>query len=546
MSVQTLISPSGEFNATSLESLGVDPDDSVSVITTLSAYNLDQSKLLDQVFGTEFSSSSSQGITTALVNGDDSAVMTEAPHNSLILNVEPFDGPDRSREELRERAFHFSLSICDALLFIVRMNDLSRVQTNGIASLRAGLTHVLMLQADDVVPAPKEKRAFIVIVRNHEAEVLPRDEIISGFLQEMQVVYQNVAKPPRSPPRVTDLFDFEFILLPSEKLFPEDYENAVTTFRTRLLDPAVDDYFFEGARFSKTASTPLREPAAKAWEKLDTEQTGDIPPTKDLMSAFDCDNAMRKVFEKYQRGVRVWRREADGGVIIEKFGEAASDMVQKTISVYEQDAAPHKGSKAFKRKKEELRDLLDADLYNLFIVQIAKLREVTYRMFKEKVSAIEDSEPRLEKAVDNALKDSQKSFRANAEALRPKITSWRYDNDTKELATQMREDATEKLQRARIADYQESGGRSRRRRAPISGGKPRQPINVSFHYLDPAPFGWRDSRYEKLSVDDNLSFNGSNAAPTGSGVSGISAPLAPARDSDWHKKNQDFIYTERK
>ncbi|PXF46347.1 Protein SEY1 [Gracilariopsis chorda] len=549
--VSVLVSSDGVLDTTALNPIQDDSEASITTLTAFGAYNLSQNNLLDQLFATAFSDAPTEGICAALVRGDDSAVLNDSPHDILVLSLEPFDGPDRTREEQRERACHLGLALSDALLFIVRMHDLPRVQTNGISAMQGSITQMLMLQADDVTETPSEKRAFIVIVKDYEADVLSRQEVINGFLQEMQTVYKNVAKPPRSPQLVTEVFEFEFLLLPNERLTPNEYQEAIADVRTRLLDPFSDNYLFEAGRYSIARSDSTTETAKEAWKKLDVSQNADVPPMKDLMSSFDCDNAMRKVFEKYQRSVRVWKREADGGGIIENFGQAASTLVRDTISVFDRDAAPHKGSKAFKRKKDELKDLLDADLYNLFVVQIAKLREVTYRIFKEKLDAFSDSEPRLERSVNAAVRESQKSFRANAEALRPGFSSWRYDNDAKELANHMREDATERLQRARIADYQESGLRgSRRRRSgagDVGGRKSRQPINVSIHYLDPAPFGWKDSRYEKLGADDTLEFHGNSSIALGTGKGGgLTVPLEPPRDSAWQQRNQDFIYTERR
>lgn len=553
MAASVLVSPSGELDVSSLSSIDLDADDTLSVVCALGAHGLQQSAILDGIFATSFSSTVPRlGVSTAFVEGEDSAVLAEARHHVVVLDVESFDGPDRTREEPRERASHLAVALADVVVFIVRMNELHRPDANGVAALRPSITEMLIMQDDGIVPSPQAKRSFVVVVKDHEPDVLSRQEIITGFLQSMQEVYSSVAKPPRSPQRVTELFEFEFKLLPLDRFRIEEYRDAVADLQSDFLDPASDDYLFENAAFVRDASVSLAESAERAWAKLSKEQTADMPDERELMSTFECDNAMRKVFEKYQRGVRVWRRETDGGVIIEKFGEAAADMVDKTIAVYNQDAAPHKKSKAFRRKGDELKDLLDADLYGLFVTQIAKLREVTYRLFKDKLDDINDSQQRLEKSVNSALKESQKYFQVNADALKPKFSSWRYDNDTKELSQQMREDATERLQRARLADYQTSSGqRGRRRRPGLSAGeKPRQPIQVSLHYLDPAPFGWKDSRYEKLSPDDTLQYNGSVPALGGGsgngGGGGLSVPLMPSKDSSWYKKNQDFIYTERK
>lgn len=551
MEVFNLISRTDTLSTAHLKELSENSEATQTTIAALGAHNLQQRELLDEVFGTSFSQTPNEGITSALVCGDDAAVLNDSPHNILVLNLEPFDAPDRTREEARERMCHLGLALCDAVLFMVHMHDLPRVQTNGIAAMQGSITQLLMLQDDNVIEPLAEKRAFIVVVKNYEAEVLSRQEVISGFLQELQVLYRNIAKPPRSPQRITEVFEFEFVLLPSQRLQPEEHQNSVIDLRARLLDPFADIYLFERGKYSRGPGVSTAETAEAVWKKLDIDLKTDMPPTKDLLSSFGCDNAMRKVFEKYQRSIRLWRRETDGGDIIEKFGEVSSKLFRETITVYEKDAAPHKRSKAFKRKKEELRDLLDADLYGLFVVQIAKLREVTYRFFKQKLDMISDSESRLEREVNSVVKEFQRSFRSNAEALQPGFSSWRYDNDSKELATQMREDATERLQRARIADYQENGGRRNRRpRAAtpaIGGRKPRQPINLSFHYLDPAPFGWTDSRYEKLGPSDNLEFHGNSNQALGTGKGNtLSVPLEPSRDSGWHQRNEDFIYTERR
>eukprot|EP00177_Eucheuma_denticulatum_P001502 GFKZ01002692.1.p2 GENE.GFKZ01002692.1~~GFKZ01002692.1.p2 ORF type:complete len:579 (+),score=78.56 GFKZ01002692.1:105-1739(+) len=544
MSIKTLLSESGKLDISAI-SFDMGSDETISVLSVLSAHGVNQSKLLDQLFGTSFSSTApTLGIAASFVEGDDAAVMTEPCHHIVALDVEPYDGPHRERDESRERAAHLSVSLSDVIMFVARMSDLHRSTSNGVSSLRSSLTEMLLLEADSIVSSPNGKRAFLVVVRDHEAEVLSRQGIVTGFLHELQEMYNSIAKPPGSPARINDLFEIEFILLPNEHLQPDEYKSAIADLQAYLLDPVSDNFLFGGGLYLCPNPSQLGAVAGKAWMKLEEEQIQDMPDDGELMSTFDCDNAMRRVFQKYQKSVRAWRRETEGRVILEKFGERASDMVEQTVAVYEKDAAAHKRSKAFKRKREELKDLLDADLYGLFVTQVARLREVTYRLFKDKLGAIGEGETRLDKAVNATLKESQKYFQVNAEALRPKSSSWRYDNDMKELAAQMREDATERLQRARLADYQSGASRRNRRfrSRDVGSGNKRQPIQLSFHYLDPAPFGWKDSRYDKLTTDDNMQFEKS----VQSNADGQQLSLAPSRGSSWYRKNQDFIYTERK
>lgn len=548
MPVRTLISPRGQFESASLRDLPNDDDDHISVVATLSAYGLHQRKFLDAVFETSFVSSSKDNIISAAqVDGHDSAIVAEPPRHLCILDVAPCDGPDAQQEELRELAWNLSVSIADVILFVIRMRDLARVQSNGLAALGPALTQMLMFRADSVVSVPSSKRGFVVVVRDYESDIVRRDDIIQGFLMEIQNVYAKLAKPPRSSSRISDMFEFEFVLLPNEKLEPEGYSSALDDFKQKLLEPTSDDYYFENSAFAHDTESSIVDCAQQAWSEMEKERNRDVPPNKDLMSTFDCDNAMRKVFEKYQQGIWLWRRETDGGVIVEDFGKAADDMYKKTISVFEADASPHKGSKAFKRKRDELKDLLNVDLYNLFVVQIAKLREVTFRTFRDNLDGINDTTPRLDKEVNAVVKESQRSFQKNASSLRPAFSSWRYDNDEKELVNKLREFATDKLQRARLADYQDGDGRrNRRRRAAIASAaapKRRQPISLGLHYLNPAPFGFKDSRYEKLNHDDAIGYD--TDAPIFGAQGGSGLPLAPA-DPAWQRANQEYIYSERK
>lgn len=580
----TLVSSDGSLNPSCLRSLpAADPDECLSIVSVLGAHGVNQSELLNDLFNTTFSSSQ-PSISHTTIFGHDSAIMAEPPRHLSLLHVEPYIGTGTARDDVRDMSWTLSLSLSNVVLFLVRMPDLVRPQCNGMDGLRGALSQMLLLQADNLVPgmatmSSSDKRALLVVVRDYEADVVSRDEIVAGVLSEMQNVYAMVAKPPRCPSRISDLFEFEFALLPSKQLQPDAYEGAKELLQQRLLNATSDDYLFERGAYaipvvaandngnnttassSPTVTTTASEvklaysPADVAdavWRRMEKDRTQDVPPKKDLMSTFDCDSAMRNVFDAYQRNVRVWKRETDGGVIIEQFGTHASKMMKDTLAAFEQEASPHKGSKAFKRKRDELKDLLDADLYNLFVIQIAKLREVTYRAFKDRLDSFDEGDDKLDRSVNTSLKEAQKSFRSNAQALRPQNTSWRYDNDEQELAGKMREDATDKLQRARIAEYQEGGGgrRNRRRAAAIAASaapKRRQPISLGIHYLDPAPFGFKDSRFDKLNEDDSVQYQPSSSIFGNNNRSGgLSVPVAPGRDTNWSRANQDLIFTDRK
>lgn len=550
-----LLSEDGELNPSLLCKLPLGDSETLSVACALSAHGLSQATLLNKLLGTSLAVDNREGIQTAFVRADDSAALVESGRSLVVLDVEEFDGRgSRGRMEQREKAAQLAFSLSDVVFFFIRMLDLSRPEASGLSSLRSSLSEMLRLQIEDIVPIPTRKRLFVVVVSSYESDVLPREELISALMREVQAVYDSAAKPPRAAARIIDLYDFEFVTLANSILCSDEYAAQTAAFSRRLLDPAADDYFFENGAYGREQSgndTGISDVAKNAWTELvDDEIRGDLPPSKELTATFDCDSAMRRVYEKCQRSVRVWRREIDSGGVIEKFGSHAATLIAQTISVFESDASKHRGSRAFRRKLEELRNLIDADLYLLFMAQISKLRESTYRNFKDSLNEVEDGDNALGKKVNEALRECERTFRKDVDALRPRNVSWRFDNDIKELKAQMREEATERIQQARLAEYQEHGGRRPRRRAPRRNlpGKPRQPISIGVHYLNPAPFGLKDSRHEKLNTDDYVGYSpppkntkaivglpAGNGSSSGLPSRGLSIPLMPERGEPWNK-----------
>lgn len=557
MAGASLVSASGNLATSALPS----PDASVvtSVVCALGARGVGQTSLLNALLGCALptgaraAKQTTLGVGAFVHPGDASAAQSGPPRRLVALDVEGFDGADRKREEARDRAANLAAALADVFLFSVRMNDLPRMETNGVAGLRVGLTEAFKLMDAGIVAESGEKRLFLVAVRDYEAEALPREELINGFLRELQTVYESVSKPARVVSHISELFEFEFFTLPSPVLAPEAYEDSVSVFRERLMDPFADDYLFAEGRFGRDASAALPEQSAAVWDALEEEETRDLPVSKELVASFACGTALRKVYEKYERGApRAWDRDTDEGNVIEDFGKEAAALRTETLAVFDNDAGSHRSSTAFQRKRDELKGMIDANMYELFTRQARRLREVAYGMFKEVLEEVSSEDPAFEKNIKKAVKDAQKYFLEEAEKLRPSGSSWRFDNESKELASHMREDATERLQQARLEEYSSGargGGRRGRRGGRGGGGESkRQPISISFHYLDPAPFGWKDSRYEKLNTDDPLEYKGAptaapsgNAAATGKSVA-PSLPILPSKNEAW---DRDYIYQEK-
>lgn len=544
-----LVTAIGTLNESAL------PAPDATCTTTVAAFigpaGVGQSSLINALLGSNLPVSDGHttlGINMAEHGGDASVLQAGPPRRIVALDVEG-SGGDHAREEARELISTLALALADALILTVRMKDLVRRESNGVGALRRGLTELLRFRETGVVSG-SGKRLFIVVVTDFEEEVLPREEMINGMLKEMQAVYDTVVKSARAPVRMADLYDFEFVTLPS-KVWQEDaFGEAVEAFRESLIDPFCDDYLFGGAQSygRESGEGALGDVATKVWRALQEEETRDLPEERELTASFECNSTMYKVWEKFRRGTQHWSTDVEEGNVIENFGSASAELLTNTLAVYDQDAAPYRTSSAFGRKRAELKDKLERHLYDLFTQQTQKLREVSYGSFKEKLEEISSDGPGFEKSINKALRDAQNYFATEAEKLRSKSSSWRFDNETKELASHMREDATDCLQRARLAEYGPGGRNRRGARRGGRGGRPagasqRKPISISFHYLDPAPFGFKDSRYEKLSTDDNLRYDPASAlAEESDARPPAGLPILPGRNDEW---DRDYIYTDK-
>lgn len=190
------------------------------------------------------------------------------------------------------------------------------------------------------------------------------------------------------------------------------------------------------------------------------------------------------------------------------FGTESENLVNEMVKVYENLAEDFRGTKAFQRKEEELRENILNDLNVLYTKQLVRVRNLAYENFKNGLnrtpvrlrrfssllfppltSAPSDQRPsfmvtvasfctlvygpsiidknsprhflsfrgssfqvtsRLEKTVEEKIKIAEKKFLTQAEAMKCKGARWRYETERGDFLKAMREVATERLQMARL------------------------------------------------------------------------------------------------
>jgi energy-coupling factor transporter ATP-binding protein EcfA2 len=483
-----------------------------------------------------------------------------------LLRVRNFASPQQLRTDTV--AVQLGFALADIVVFNVLYHDLSRSSASGLRYLRSVLEVYLrlcaggMLRGFETMPSPSKKRLILVVIRDFEEEEVSRDDVSAAFQEDFAALWARMTKPSRfANSRYSEFFSLEYAFMPSALLRKIDFMRRVGELQRRFLDPTADGYFFqkEGGRADGSVRFACPVPISememhtesvfKALQQIAKDRSAGQSDSElgadgnaELEAAYRCDEISNFIFCQYLESVRIWKSRAEDGRIIENFGKEADTLLQNAIAEYERDAAAFRDTKSFHRKRGELRTAILNDLRTVYAKQLLKLREVAFDRFKLALTRVQVTD-RVEKDVEKQIRENEKYFIEQADLLKcqeaPRGASassntgalaWRHDVERRALVDAMREVATERLQFARLQGAY----------VPTQ----RQPVQFSFHYLHPNPFGV-DSRLDRLTTGDPIRYDPTvtRVATTlrpGSirpGTDQMKQPGRPRRNADQSKGN---------
>ncbi|PXF49015.1 Protein SEY1-like [Gracilariopsis chorda] len=396
-----------------------------------------------------------------------------APGGPLLIT---FDGLHESGSASSlENSLTLATAVSGVILLSVRLHDLVRPSSSGIPEIMTAIERSLVLRVSGVAPPLPKRRLFVVAVRDYESDQVEQDELEHALSDRLSAAYSEIDLPSGyAATEFSDLFDLHVFTFPVERHCAADFEVAVNKLGGFLRD-ANNKYADAGMTGHR-----LSDIIAKVQDSIRAESAEDLPEDKELTATFSCSTIMQNVFDKYRNATKRWKATVDTGRIVANFGAENDRLIERTLEVYDKDASAFKSTAAYLRKREELKSRLLADSYALFAKQILKVRENAYQVFRAKLARIRITD-KVEKNVRGAVKVAESFFVEHGEVLRSKLGSWRFDNERHELVNHMRDDATERLQLARLqGNYVPSI---------------RAPIAFAFHTLLLAPFG-KDSRMQ--------------------------------------------------
>lgn len=402
-----------------------------------------------------------------------------APSGPLVLALEGLDSVDDASSV--EKSLALAVSLSGAIMLTVRMPDLARPASSGVRQVMSAIGKSLSLRMSGIASPLPTRRLLVVAVRDFDSEEISAEELEEALTEQLASAYKDIEVPSGfAGNELSDLFNLHIVGLPNEQHCAEQYAGAV-----RELGDVLRDTNKSYADAGMTEER-LGDFIAKIQIALGDEATGNLPAERELRATYACNAVMKSVLDKYRNTAKQWKATVDAGRVIRNFGSENDRLIERTVDVYDKDASVYKSTKAFQRKKDELKGFLLSDSYALFAKQILKVRENAYQVFRAKLARIRIND-QVEKNVRGAVKEAESFFVEHGEALRSKLGAWRFDNERHELVNHMRDDATERLQLARL-----QGNYVPRIRAPIA---------FAFHTLLLAPFG-RDSAAAQPHAED--------------------------------------------
>ncbi|GJD11470.1 Protein SEY1 [Galdieria sulphuraria] len=445
-----------------------------TIVASLGCKNIGKSTLLNVVFGTGFEvgtdrfNTTTKGIDGMLIEGSDIVVLDKPQRDLVLFDVEAFDSGFHGGRPSGESSVRLATAVSDVIVLHVHSRDVGRLEATGLPLFKNAIEDVMKLRSLGVLSS-HSKKLLVVVFRDVESEETNREDLITAFIEDCNSLLGAREEGSTGIKKISDLFDIEFALFPHYVFHRQSFERTATSLRERFREPTSDDYFFIEDRYSNpTPAMEISLHITQVWERLGIESYLVTAPEYEMNATFHCDNCFEQALTTYFSRVREWKRKTEEGRIIQNFGKESTELRNEILALYDDEAAQYKGTKAFERKRKSLLERVQLDLYTMYSKLLNKLKEVSFDIFRESLSHIQISD-NVEKDVNKAIKAADKYFCSRAELLKF-----------------MRENATERLQLARIQGAY----------VPPA----RMPISLSLNYLHPNPFG-KDSRYEDFQAE---------------------------------------------
>lgn len=433
--------------------------------------------------------------TESRTGAPDAALVASAARDAkaVVLCVGALDSRDRSAAAAANNALVAGLGVAGAVVLAVRLADVARPVASGVEALFGALERNLRMRAGGKARNAPSRRLLVVAVRDYEAEEADEKELCDCVIEMLEARFARVAKPPmNAEAKLGDLFDVRVLLFASAVRAAREHELGLEELGDILGGCGAERYVDKRITGGAIVATVGAIGASLAGESKAESAGRGMPGDAELAATHACDGALQRSLSRFRSSLRQWQAAVDSGRIVGNYGSETAGVIAKTLSLYADDCGSYANSGAYERKLSELRTVMYIEANVLFKEQLGRLSEVAQQYFRGQLGRVRVN-TQVESKVQEVVRESEKYFIDKATLLVCANSGWRFEHERSVLVGRFRDDATERLQLARLqGNYMPSL---------------RAPIAFVFHTLLTAPFG-RDSGSMHPHADEmNVKFD---------------------------------------
>ncbi|KAG5188969.1 hypothetical protein JKP88DRAFT_24149, partial [Tribonema minus] len=442
----------------SLKAAGATP---LRVVSCIGSQGTGKTTLMKSMFG--------PAVEQETLIADDGLVLLEAESSCSLAS---------RAKAVRDAAA--ALAAADVAVYNVFMQDLQRSVDATLTELQMALEPFLAASAGQPEGGPKP---LVFAVRDFDGEEASQEQVEAAMTEALQRMWQRAVRPGDFAKKsLEDVLDVSFSFLPSHSLAAGEYAHAAAALRTRLA---------EGAK-SATAADVLKTLQAAPAQATGAPVESTSPA--ELAAALVAKTAAAQALATFKNRVSALSASLADGLDPE-FGAHVDIIVDEALDQYSQGvaaaAAGGGGAAVIGKKRGELRAAMLREAHGLYAAQFRLLRAAAADKFRRSPATLRIS-PTLGKDMDAAMKESDSYMAESAKGLKSKYLPALLDAERRELGSDLRAVAAERLQLAKLQG--------------MSAAKSRRPVGIALHWLLPEPFGTDASR-SVLGAGDEPAFS---------------------------------------
>lgn len=372
------------------------------------------------------------------------------------------------------RDFQKVIAVASAIVCDIDFQDLGRISV--IASFQDVVERTLSLLS----PIPhSRKKVFLECSGFIGDDSKATEEAIRTLALS---TWEAAAKPVRwKGSSISDYFDIHIVLIPARQ------PNQSGLLHKRILASGGEFLSTEMLSVALESARSSTEAAALSFKigiPNDSHQGANEVLKNALLSRHE-----EAAFDEFMAGIVDLTAEL--GSALENFGSICNESIDQTLGTFDALTADLEETGLKSAKRKELLNRILEQLQPLYRLQLGKLEESAWELFRKGLVKLRKGDPSLLQEMESIVKNVDIFFRDTANKMVCQDAPWSSEKERREMTSKMRSFVTERLQESRL-------------QGSYVPGMHRKPVAVSLHYLATHPFQMLDALQDALSYEEDM------------------------------------------